>query len=60
MSPEFISSIAFSLIHLTSGVADVLNALLHGMLLGIAFWTTRRLSVCVGAHYLTDLYVFSQ
>jgi membrane protease YdiL (CAAX protease family) len=54
------SSVAFALIHLTSGAADMLDAFLHGLLLGTAYWWTRRLLVCIGAHYLFDLYIFSQ
>lgn len=53
-----LSSAAFALIHLTSGVADAVNAFLHGLLLGTAYWKTRRLSVCVASHYLVDLYTF--
>jgi hypothetical protein len=36
-----------------------LNAFLYGLLFGIAYWQTRRLSVCIFAHYLADLYAFS-
>ena len=55
-----ISATAFALVHFTSGVADtMLNAFVHGLLFGIAFWTTRRLSVCVVSHYLIDVLIFS-
>jgi membrane protease YdiL (CAAX protease family) len=55
-----LSSAAFALIHLTSGTAETLDALLHGLLLGAAYWWTRRLVVCIASHYLFDLYIFSQ
>ena len=55
-----ISATTFSLIHFTSGVADTMvNAFVHGILLGIAYWTTRRLSICVASHYLIDFFIFS-
>ena len=53
------SAAVFALIHWTSGLADTLNAFLAGLLWGVAYWQTRRLSVCIFSHYLTDLYVFS-
>jgi uncharacterized protein len=53
-----VSALAFALIHLTSGLADTLNALLYGLLLGFAYWQTRRLWLCILSHYLTDLYVY--
>jgi membrane protease YdiL (CAAX protease family) len=46
------------LIHLTSGIADTINAFIHGILLGSAFWITRRVSVCIVSHYLIDLKIF--
>ena len=52
-----LSSAAFAAVHFTSGLADTINAFLHGLLLGAAYCTTRRLSVCIVAHYLFDLYV---
>jgi membrane protease YdiL (CAAX protease family) len=55
-----LSSVAFALIHVTSGVADAINALLYGLLWGAAYWVTGRLSVCVAAHYLADLIIFGQ
>jgi len=55
-----LSSVAFALIHATSGAADAINALLYGFLWGAAYWITGRLSVCVAAHYLADLIIFSQ
>jgi uncharacterized protein len=54
-----ISSAVFALIHLTSGIADTLNAFVHGVLLGGAFWKTRRVSVCIASHYLVDLWTFA-
>jgi|HubBroStandDraft_4_1064222.scaffolds.fasta_scaffold25281_2 membrane protease YdiL (CAAX protease family) len=60
LSVIVLSSAAFALIHLTSGTAETLNAFLHGLLLGAAYWWTRRLVVCICAHYLFDLYIFSQ
>ncbi len=53
-----LSAFIFALIHLTSGISDVINAFVIGILLGIAFWKTRRISICVVAHYLVDLKVF--
>ena len=53
------SAAIFALIHLTSGLDDTLNAFLSGLLLGVAYWQTRRLSVCIVSHYLADFYVFS-
>ena len=58
LSVIVLSSAAFALIHLTSGTAGTLNAFLHGLLLGAAYWWTRRLVVCIAAHYLFDLYIF--
>ena len=55
-----ISSTIFALIHFTSGVADTLNAFVHGVLLGGAFWKTRRVSVCIASHYLVDLWIFAR
>jgi membrane protease YdiL (CAAX protease family) len=53
-----LSALVFALIHLTSGISDLINAFVLGVLLGIAFWYTRRISVCLVAHYLVDLKVF--
>ena len=54
-----ISSAAFALIHFTSGVVDTMvNAFVSGIFLGVAYWTTRRLSICVASHYLIDFLVF--
>ena len=54
-----ISTFAFALVHFTSGVIDtMLNAFVHGIFLGVAYWMTRRLSVCVAAHYLVDFMIF--
>ena len=54
-----ISAASFGLIHFTSGVVDTMvNAFVHGILFGIAYWTTRRLSICVASHYLIDLLIF--
>ena len=55
----FLSALIFALIHLTSGIADVINAFAHGVLLGSAFWITRRVSICIVSHYLLDLKIFS-
>lgn len=53
-----ISATVFALVHFTSGVVDTMaNALVHGIFLGIAFWATRRIAICVVSHYLIDLYV---
>ena len=60
LSVIVLSSAAFALIHLTSGTAETLDAFLHGLLLGAAYWWTRRLVVCIASHYLFDLYIFSQ
>lgn len=54
-----ISATVFGLIHFTSGVADTMvNAFIHGIFFGVAYWTTRRLSICVASHYLIDLFIF--
>jgi membrane protease YdiL (CAAX protease family) len=53
-----LSALVFALIHLTSGVSNAINALVLGILLGIAFWITRRVSICVIVHYIIDLKVF--
>jgi membrane protease YdiL (CAAX protease family) len=54
-----ISSAAFALIHFTSGVVDTMvNAFVSGIFLGVAYWTTRRLSICVASHYLIDFLIF--
>jgi membrane protease YdiL (CAAX protease family) len=60
LSVIVLSSAAFALIHLTSGTAETLDAFLHGLLLGAAYWSSRRLIVCIASHYLFDLYIFSQ
>ncbi len=53
-----ISSTVFALVHFTSGVVDTMvNAFVHGIFLGAAFWATRRVAICVVSHYLIDLYV---
>jgi membrane protease YdiL (CAAX protease family) len=53
-----IGAAAFALIHLTSGLADTLNAFLHGLIWGFAYWQTRRLWLCIVSHYLADFYVY--
>jgi len=54
-----ISATVFGLIHFTSGVIDTMvNAFVHGIFFGLAYWTTRRLSICVASHYLIDLFIF--
>jgi membrane protease YdiL (CAAX protease family) len=59
VSVTFLSALIFALIHLTSGIADAISAFTHGILLGSAFWLTRRVSICIVAHYLLDLKIFS-
>src|SRR3974390_2567738 len=55
-----ISATIFALIHFTSGVVDTMvNAFVHGIFFGIAYWTPRRLWICVVSHYLIDLFIFS-
>jgi membrane protease YdiL (CAAX protease family) len=55
-----LSAAVFAFIHFTSGVVDTMvNAFVHGIFFGIAYWTTRRLSVCVASHYLIDLLIFN-
>jgi len=55
-----ISATTFALIHFTSGVVDtMLNALVHGIFLGLAYAATRRLSICVASHYLVDFLIFA-
>lgn len=53
-----LSALVFALIHLTSGISDTINAFVLGVILGTAFWITRRVSICVFVHYLVDLKVF--
>lgn len=54
-----ISATVFGLIHFTPGVIDTMvNAFVHGIFFGLAYWTTRRLSICVASHYLIDLFIF--
>jgi len=54
-----ISSAVFALVHFTSGVLDTMvNAFVNGIFFGIAYSTTRRLSICVASHYLIDLLIF--
>jgi membrane protease YdiL (CAAX protease family) len=54
-----ISSAAFALVHFTSGVVDTMvNAFVSGIFFGVAYWTTRRLSICVASHYLIDFLIF--
>ena len=54
-----ISSAAFALIHFTSGIVDTMaNAFVSGIFFGVAYWTTRRLSICVASHYLIDFLIF--
>ena len=55
-----LSATIFALIHFTSGVVDtMINAFVHGIFFGIAYWTTRRLSICVASDYLIDLLIFN-
>jgi membrane protease YdiL (CAAX protease family) len=58
VSVIFWSALIFALIHLTSGMADAINAFISGVLLGSAFWITRRVSLCVVSHYLINLKIF--
>ncbi len=54
-----ISASTFALIHFTSGIVDTMvNAFVHGILFAVAYWTSRRLSICVVSHYLVDLLIF--
>jgi membrane protease YdiL (CAAX protease family) len=55
----FLSALIFALVHFTSGVANSINVFIHGVLLGGAFWITRRVSVCIVSHYVIDLKIFS-
>jgi membrane protease YdiL (CAAX protease family) len=54
-----LSALIFALVHFTSGVANTISVFIDGVLLGSAFWITRRLSICIIAHYIIDLRVFS-
>jgi len=55
-----ISATVFGLVHFTSGVVDTMvNAFVNGILFAIAYWQTRRLSICVASHYLIDFLIFS-
>jgi uncharacterized protein len=53
------SAVVFALVHLTTGLANTLNVFLQGLVLGLAYWQTRRLSVCIFSHYFVDLYAWS-
>ena len=53
-----LSSMAFALVHLTSGVASLLHALLAGLVLGTVYHVTGRLSVCVMLHFLDDFFIY--
>jgi membrane protease YdiL (CAAX protease family) len=53
-----LSAVIFAMIHLTSGLADTVNAFVYGILLGGAFWITRRISICIVAHYVVDFIIF--
>ena len=59
ISVTLLSALIFALVHLTSGIADFISAFTHGILLGSAFWLTRRVSICIVSHYLLDLKIFS-
>ncbi|MBL8705952.1 MAG: CPBP family intramembrane metalloprotease [Rhodospirillales bacterium] len=49
---------AFGLTHLTSGLADTLNAFLAGILLGYLYYATGRLGLCITVHYVDNLTVY--
>lgn len=53
-----VSATVFGLVHLTSGLADTLNAFLAGMLLGYLFHATGRIGLCIAVHYVDDLTVY--
>ena len=53
-----LSSTLFALLHFTSGSPTAISAFIYGCILGILFLLTRRLSLCVIAHYLIDFYIF--
>lgn len=53
-----ISAVLFGLIHLTSGLADTLNAFLAGILLGYLYYATDRLGLCITVHYVDNLTVY--
>lgn len=59
LSVTLLSALIFALVHLTSGIADTVNTFLSGVLLGSAFWLTRRVSVCIVAHYVINFKIFS-
>ncbi|MGY3149344.1 membrane protease YdiL (CAAX protease family) [Bradyrhizobium sp. USDA 3397] len=58
LSATLFGALIFALVHLTSGLADTVNAFISGILLGIAFWITRRISVCIVSHYVLDVKIF--
>lgn len=53
-----LSSSVFALIHVTSGLADTLNAFLAGLLLALLFRATGRVGLCIAVHYIDDLTVY--
>jgi uncharacterized protein len=59
LSVTLLSALIFALVHLTSGIADAVNAFVDGVLVGSAFWITRRVSVCIVSHYVMDFIIFS-
>jgi membrane protease YdiL (CAAX protease family) len=53
------SAAAFGAIHFLGGPAHMLTAFMYGILVGIAFARTRRLWICVAAHYVLNLVIWS-
>jgi len=52
-----LSNIVFALVHVTSGYDEAMTAFFDGCIFSVAFLATRRLSICVAAHYLIDVYI---
>jgi membrane protease YdiL (CAAX protease family) len=52
-----LSSAIFALLHFTDGYPNTINTFIDGCFMGILFFVTRRLTLCVIAHYLIDFYV---
>lgn len=53
-----VSSVAFWLLHLTAGLADVVGNFLVGILIGTVLHVTQWLSLRIASHYVADFLVF--
>jgi hypothetical protein len=55
-----ISSALFGLVHVTTGLNEAVSAFLHGIMLGLVFFATRRLALCIVLHYIDDFLIFGR